>query len=397
MSLPPRRLNRANWVALRTLRQVPKVVGKTERGDPIFEVRNVRMLLPSPATHFSRLVTCMNCAREVAGLPVLSAADLNHAPGPFLCADCVAALRALSGDGVPAAGRVDVSRSERPAKEELVHRLDDLDRRFAAAAAEENARAEALETRLRELEAGVEEAVTAKDAESPTLREAIEDRIRALDDERESQRAEVQARLREGLADVRAAAAVPADIVDRLQALQKQGRQNQDELSELHELHAALDAGLGALRSEIGDVRTGVKRVADGQADIDDRLETYVRASLTPDEATTGRRPGRKGAEADRMTAVAAAIEDLMREQRQLKQELASLAERSDATAAAASRAAGQVSALSPLRSELKLLRQEIAEQNEALDTLRKTVEAQRRSGPTRTPAGKRAPAKKKD
>ena len=401
MSLPPRRQNRANWVGLRTLRQFPTVVGKTQPGDPIVEVQKVRMVLPAGASHFRRLVRCTSCEREVAGLPVLSAADLNHAPGPFVCTDCVAALRAPSGDGVPAAGQGEGGGVERHLNEDLVRRLDDLERRFAAGAGEDDPRAEALGTRLRELEerldARVEEAVTAKDAESATLRQAIEDRIRALDEERESQRTEVQARLREGLADVRTAAAVPADIVDRLQALEKQGRQNQDELSELHELHAALDAGLGALRSEIGDVRSAVKRVADAQADIDDRLETYVRASLAPDDAAKGRRSGRKGAEVDRMTAVTAAVEDLTREQRRLKQELASLAQTSDATAATASRATSQVSALSTLRSEIKLLHQEIAEHEEALDTLRKTVDALRRSGQKRAPAGKRAPAKKKD
>ena len=238
--------------------------------------------------------------------------------------------------------------------------------------------------------------MAARDAESATV-QAIEDRIRALDDKRESQRAEVQSRLREGLADVRAAAKVPADIVDRLHALEKQARQNQEDLSELHELHAALDAGLGTLRSDIGEVRTAVKRVADGQADIADRLETYVRASLAPDEAAKGRRQGRKGTDVDRLTAVTAAVEDLLREQRQLKQELASLAQTADATATAASRAASQVSALGPLRSQIKLLHQEIAEQNEVIDTLRKTVEAQARPAPKRAPAGKRAPAKKKD
>ena len=387
MSLPPRRQNRANWVALRTLRQMPQVVGKTEQGDPIFELRNVRMVLPGNATHFSRLVTCTNCGRQVPGLPVLSRADLDHAPGPFVCTDCVAAVRSARGDGAPSPAQVP------SVNEELVRRLEDLEQRLAAGAGEDDARREALETRLREVEARVETAVTAKDTESATLRLDIEERIQALDDKRESQRREVQARLREGMADVRAAAAVPADIVDRLQALEKQGRRNQDDLSELHELHAALDAGLGALRSEIGDLRSAVKRVTDRQADMDDRLETYLRASLAPDEAAKGRRSGRKGAEVDRMSAVTAAVEDLMREQRQLKQELASLVQTSDATAATASRTASQVSALSRLRSEIKLLHQEIAEQNEALDTLRKIVDTQRRAAPAR----KRAPTKKKD
>lgn len=198
------------------------------------------------------------------------------------------------------------------------------------------------------------------------------------------------------MADVRSSAAVPANIVDRLQALEKHGRQNQAELAELLELHAALDAGLGVLRSEIGGVRSAVKRVADGQADVDDRVEA-VRASLTTEDASKGRRSGRKGAEEERMTAVAAAIEGLLVEQRQLRHELAALPQASDATAAAASRAASQASALSPLRGETKLLHQKIAEQEEGLAALRKTVEAERRSGPARATAGKRPRAKKKN
>ena len=63
----PRRYNRATWVALRTLRQLPKVVGETSAGDPIVEVRSVRLVLRAGAHHFSRVTTCSRCGREVPG------------------------------------------------------------------------------------------------------------------------------------------------------------------------------------------------------------------------------------------------------------------------------------------------------------------------------------------
>lgn len=85
----PKRHNRANWVALRTLRQLPKIVGETGTGEPIFEVRSVRLLLHGDANHFSRMAACAKCGREVPGAPVLTAADLEHSPNPVICRTCV--------------------------------------------------------------------------------------------------------------------------------------------------------------------------------------------------------------------------------------------------------------------------------------------------------------------
>ena len=85
----PRRHNRANWVALRTLRQLPKVVGETSAGEPIVEIRSVRLVLRDGASHFSRVTTCSKCGREVPGAPVLGPGDLDHPPHPVICKDCV--------------------------------------------------------------------------------------------------------------------------------------------------------------------------------------------------------------------------------------------------------------------------------------------------------------------
>lgn len=81
---------RANWVALRTLRQRPAVVGRTEQGDTVYEVRSVRLLLVGGVNHFSQLVHCSKCGRAVPGAPVLAPADLERAPNPMFCARCSA-------------------------------------------------------------------------------------------------------------------------------------------------------------------------------------------------------------------------------------------------------------------------------------------------------------------
>lgn len=387
---------------------MPKLAGTTVQGDPVFEVRNVRLVLRGDANYLSRLVTCTNCGREVPGLPVMSPGDLDHAPGPYVCIDCVEALRtggeptaaarAPAANGAPAGvpARVDQLAA---ANEALTRRLDELDRRLAAVAGV--GQVEAVEVRLDQLEERVAGAGQA---------EAVEDRLQQLDqrlagareefgqliDERlgrvDSRLTETEDRVRAGLEQARAAAAVPADITDRLYQLEMQVKRTRADAAELVELHAALDAGLGTLRSEIGDVRSAVKRVADGHAELDDRLETYVRVSMSPDEGGKGRRSGRKGAGVDRVTTMAAAIDDILREQRVLRDQVAALAQASDGAAAIAARAANQASALSPLRSEIKLLHQEIAGHSEVLETLRKTVESRARAAPAR----KRAPAKKK-
>ena len=82
---------RATWVGLRTLRQRPKVVGETRSGDPVFEVRSVRLVLRDEAAHFSRLTQCSKCGREVPGAPVMGPADLDRPAHSLICKDCVRA------------------------------------------------------------------------------------------------------------------------------------------------------------------------------------------------------------------------------------------------------------------------------------------------------------------
>ena len=209
----------------------------------------------------------------------------------------------------------------------------------------------------------------------------------------EAQRQELQDGLQKGLADVLAAVPpAPEDYDARFRALERQVHQSRGEVSELNELHAALDAGLGTLRAEIGDVRMALSRVVDSKADLEDRLETFVRMSLVP-EGDKGRK-ARKTAEST-LGTLSAAVQDLLREQRQLKDSFATLEHASDAATAAAARASTQASSLAPLRTEVKLLHQELVEHQQALDALRRTVARLRQPPPPPAAATPTTPAKK--
>lgn len=79
---------RASWVALRTLRQRPKVVDHTAAGEPIYEVQSVRLVLRGDASHFNRLVNCSRCGNDVVGSRVQAAADLNQPSHAAICKNC---------------------------------------------------------------------------------------------------------------------------------------------------------------------------------------------------------------------------------------------------------------------------------------------------------------------
>jgi hypothetical protein len=616
---------------LRTLRQIPKVVGQTDAGETIYEVRSARLVLRGDAAHFNRLVRCSKCGREVPGRAVLGPADLDQPAQAVVCNDCVEAATATAGrPGPPAepvaseepavadaqaemnlgvealvdelgglgdddgeapdviepevaedgetvdeldeappaeeeplapnlqlmddvAGEDDdelpapdadealvagasldeiegpalaedevpagLVEDEPPADEEaivagtgpddpeppaddeppalafldprpddagphdddLVRRLDVLEERLLAAS--DDSRLTGLELRIVEmidrliartegqaerqaaLEARVEDLAAAADpapakkesdklrrrldqmgerleqlqatidaewvrakSETATLGQTVADlgervlrvaeqagdtagaedeRLAAVEDRvdeastrlakaLESQRRELQDGLQKGLADVLAAVppAPPAaqDHDARFRTLERQVQQSRNEVAELNELHAALDAGLGVLRAEIGDVRASMARLADSKADLEDRLETFVRMSLVP-EGDKGRK-AKKAAESN-LGTLSAAVQDLLREQRQLKDSVATLEQASDAATAAASRASLQVSSLVPLRSDVKLLHQELVEHQEDLDKLRRTIERLRQAPAPAAPPAAKAPAKK--
>lgn len=79
---------RATRVALRTMRQRTRVVGHTEWGEPIFEVRSVPLLLRRDASYFNRLVECAGCGRSLPGDPVFAPSDLARESRPLVCTEC---------------------------------------------------------------------------------------------------------------------------------------------------------------------------------------------------------------------------------------------------------------------------------------------------------------------
>ena len=80
---------RAIWVALRTLRQRPTVVGHTSDGKTVFEIRSVRLVLGAGAPYFHRLLQCAKCGGELTGPAVLTPADLDQPTNPRICDRCV--------------------------------------------------------------------------------------------------------------------------------------------------------------------------------------------------------------------------------------------------------------------------------------------------------------------
>lgn len=184
---------RATWVGLRTLRQRPAVVGRTPEGDPVYEVRSVRLVLRGDAPHFSRLVQCSRCSREVPGPPVLSPADLDHPVHAVICAGCVRAASVPSFGGAPAPAAPDAE--EEPDRlAALEQRVAEQERRIEAltAAGDEWAsRVHALEQRSQASITRLTRLLGARGGGRPVdLVDALEGQLRGAD-ERLAQRAVV--------------------------------------------------------------------------------------------------------------------------------------------------------------------------------------------------------------
>ena len=253
-------------------------------------------------------------------------------------------------------------------------------------------RAERAGTDVVRVTAGNEELARAQEDLSGRLDQMVErlERLQATVDRESaqvagtlsSQRSELEQALRTGLADVQpAATGGPAADGGRLDALE-------GEISDLGEYHAALDVGLGALRTEIAEVRDGLRKIARDQSELLDRAAAPAQAPPSGDaEQGRGRRSGRKGETETRMAAVLSATEGLVGEHQRLKGDMARLEQEA--------RAAADTSGL--LRNDVRLLRAQVAEQNEALDALRAAVEAPAKRAPSRAPAAKRTPRPDKD
>lgn len=252
---------------MRTFRQRPTVVGRTEQGETVYEVRSVRLLLPRGSPHFRRLVHCAKCGSEVAGSPVLTLDDLERQPNAVFCGNCVrAAPTVLEAAPAPAPwGNVTQENGSRVAAvearlAEVTRRLEsspDVDPEVAALAA---AVAEA-QGQLRKIAGG--------DA-GPGIAAMIEAHRRELGTALAEGQRELRAEISALEQQVRDQAAAVKPLADRQQALE----------GKLSETFAEARAEMRAVVAKMDEVRS-----ADWQAEL--RADLSALAQQTRDEADT--------------------------------------------------------------------------------------------------------------
>ena len=420
-----RRHARAKWVALRTLQQVPRLIGRTRSDASIFEIRSVRLVLHDEAAHFTRLVPCAKCGEEVNGTAVLSPADLGHRASAVICNDCT---RAASPAAVPY-GRPDVvdidGAVERLARshDEVGRRLGLIGERLASETERSNGRHDALEAQLLEMRVGLASVVEriARDVERNETRlrelgamrhqpdlsrieEQLNDRLDRLaeraaragagDDRRllaiegtvgdiarrvtefaDTLGAELELRLRDGLTGATAGVAVIEEYVAQIG----------HEMAQLGDLQAVLDAGLGQLRSRLGELTDVTSALALGQATLDARLQTLAGAQpVTADCRRTLRRgEGPEEIGADMVVDGAPVIGGGDLEDKQLKAQLAMLEYMTDAALTASSETSG----MEHLGDDVRVLAERLSAHDDALTRLSRSVERLRRNAPNQPTA----------
>ena len=251
---------RATWVALRTLRQRPRVVDQGTNGEPIYEVRSVRLILRDKADHFNRLAECSKCGREVPGAPVLSQSDLTRLSHSVICKECVRTATVSSPGGDPVPGQNAEPAVPRPAE------AMSQPTREPVAPAVDDGRIAALESQLGAILTLLTDLADVQRTESVQRREA--------DDALQSH---FRAALLQGLDDVRPQVAsspgVEPSSVDALEARVRQSFAGVVELvqSQRSEL-GTLGAALAETRSELGAVAQSNQRLTARLDDVASRL-----------------------------------------------------------------------------------------------------------------------------
>lgn len=143
----------------------------------------------------------------------------------------------------------------------------------------------------------------------------------------------------------------------RLQALEERTRHAEAELSDLGEMQAALDGGLGRLRAELTALRPAA-------------------ALPTPERPGDRRDLSARSAEANaQLDAVSEATDDLLRQRQRQNARLAALEKAVASAVAASARASSRRAEIILLRDDVDALRQQLATQQEALESLRKSVD----------------------
>ncbi len=346
-----KRNTRASWIALRTFRQIPNVVAATAAGEPIYEIRSVRLVLNDNAAHFSRIVACSKCGLGVVGPAVMSPADLDHPVNAMICGNCVgaASLAPFSADQAEAAGGSPAPPVGAPEPQPPEPEPEPPD-----------------DGRIAALERQVAELTSALQAQRSSVDAAIEGRAQIIGGE-----------LAEALVDVRLSiAALDRDDGARIEVIEKALAERGAEIADLHDLHAALDAGLGQLRSELTRVRSTSSELAAAHDAVRDQvgrlIDTEV-AAVGRGRGLLGRRAGESAAE------LAEVVQGLSQEQRRLLAHVADLERAADSATIAAARATAGASSFGPVRSDVKALHEQVAAQSEALNALTKKVDALKR------------------
>ena len=340
---------RATWVGLRTLRQRPKMVGETRNGDPVFEVRSVRLVLREDAGHFSRLAECSKCGREVPGAPVMSPADLDRPPHSVICKDCVRASVAASPlqperrPVTPKAPKAPATEPEnRPS--ESIEPADDA--RFAA-----------MELQLQEAMSRLAELADVQRDESTESR--------------------LEEALRKGLADIR------AQVLEA-----SEGSPARTDVEALAQLVQAQQRQLVSLSAVLDETRAEVKRLAESDpesrtaqagtdvAGLEERLRGDVTTLTRLVETLRGDIEGPLGTSAQNgMAMVVQAIQELARGRDEVKASVEDLLADAGGAQARADALASAIEAIGGRLQELELrMEKSIDGLSAALDDYRREL-----------------------
>ncbi|HEV3498021.1 MAG TPA: hypothetical protein VHA34_16910 [Actinomycetes bacterium] len=271
---------RANWVALRTLRQLPKPAGETAGGEPVYEVRSVKLLLDGTAANFVRLTECSRCGRELAGAPVLTAADLDRPLRPMICTDCIRSAGVSTvwepEGGEPVGERLAPAPVELPAgqpdpKPAAAHlrpeRLDVLEGHLRAV----TDRVNELGRVARAHQADVKERARREEATASDLRDGLASLRASADDTRAELR-----RLAEGQAEMERRWAESAPAREAATGV----GQLREELAQLARLVEAQRGEVIGFVAAVGETQTATRQLALAQEAL---AETVAQPPAEPD------------------------------------------------------------------------------------------------------------------
>lgn len=284
---------RGAWIGLRTLRQRPKVVDHTATGEPIFEVRSVRLLLQPESDHFNRLETCSKCGRHVPGAPVRDLADLDRPSNPLICTSCVQAVakpnqlrpgtrRVAPARGpAPASPAVEPPAASEPAVDSGAQAEPTGDRGTGGAGG-----TDAVQDDIRTSLQTVTELLEGQRRELGALSAAVLETRAGLATVKESHQALAQSQEdldRRVVGVAERASRPPGDGPAGDPAVEEELRHNLTFVTELLQAQqrelAALSAGLAETRTELRAVTESHQSLARSQDDLDRRLADVVKSN----------------------------------------------------------------------------------------------------------------------